>query len=270
MIFVCPKCSGKLNISATGTAVCENGHCYDRSKYGYYNLLMSNEGGVHGDNQEMVKARRTFLESGNYSPLSGELARLCKKHFGGGVFVDIGCGEGYYTERVIGALAELGRELSPSGFDISKEAVRYAAKRCKGADLAVASAYRMPIASGSVSMAMNVFSPLAAEETARILRTGGIFVMAIPGEEHLFGLKRALYTTPYKNQVQDTEICGFKLIDKRHIRYNLSLDSREKIYSLFMMTPYAYRTPKESSDRLLKTESLSCEAEFIILVYEKN
>ena len=270
MIFVCPKCSGKLNISATGAAVCERGHCYDRSRYGYYNLLMSNEGGVHGDNQTMVEARRKFLDSGNYSPLCNELARLCKKHFSGGVFVDIGCGEGYYTEQVVNAISELGQAFEPAGFDISKEAVKYASRRCRGAHFAVASAYRMPIKSGSVSLAMNVFSPLAVEETARILRTGGIFVMAIPGEEHLFGLKRTLYKTPYKNQVQDTEICGFKLIDKRHIRYNLSLDSREKIYSLFMMTPYAYRTPKESADRLLETDSLPCEAEFIILVYEKN
>ena len=269
MNFVCPKCSGKLNISSTGAAVCENGHCYDRSKYGYYNLLMSNEGGVHGDNQQMVKARRTFLESGNYLPLREELARLSAKYFTGGTFVDIGCGEGYYTERVTEALSNCGKELFPSGFDISKEAVRYAAKRCHSASFAVASAYKMPIQTGSVAMAMNVFSPLAAAETARILRTGGIFIMAIPGEEHLFGLKRALYKTPYKNQVQDTDIDGFKLIDKAHIRYPLSLDSSEKISSLFMMTPYAYRTPKESAQNLLNMTELSCEAEFIILVYER-
>lgn len=269
MNFVCPKCAGKLNISNTGTAICQNGHCYDRSKYGYYNLLMSNESGVHGDNQEMVKARRTFLESGNYAPLCDELARLCAHYFVGGAFVDIGCGEGYYTDQVINALAKTAKKFAPCGFDISKEAVRYAAKRCKTADFAVASAYRMPIESGSVAMAMNVFSPLAAQETARILRTGGIFVMAIPGEEHLLGLKRELYKTPYKNQVQDTAIDGFKLVDKSHIRYPLSLDSSEKISSLFMMTPYAYRTPKESVDKLLKMSELSCEAEFIILVYEK-
>ena len=269
MNFICPKCTGKLNISDTGTAVCANGHCYDRSRYGYYNLLMSNEGGVHGDNHKMVEARRKFLDGGGYLPLCNELARICAKHFPGGAFVDIGCGEGYYTERVIAAISESGKCVGPLGFDISKDAIRYAARRCRGVSFAVASAYRMPIATGSISMAMNVFSPLAAEETARILRTGGIFVMAIPGEEHLFGLKRALYDTPYKNQPQDTDIKGFKLIDKSHIRYPLLLDSAEKIASLFMMTPYAYRTPRESAERVLKMDSLFCEAEFIILVYEK-
>ena len=269
MDFICPKCSEKLNISDTGAAVCPSGHSYDRSKHGYYNLLLSAGGGAHGDNRAMVDARRKFLEGGEYSPLCDELARLCREYFHGGSFVDIGCGEGYYTERVIAALGKTELPISASGFDISKDAARYAARRCRTAHFAVASAYRMPYADGSVDMAMNVFSPLAAGETARILRTGGIFVMAIPGEEHLFGLKRVLYETPYKNQVQDTEIEGFKLIDKSHIRYPLSLDTSEKISSLFMMTPYAYRTPRAAAERLSLMSSLSCEAEFIILVYEK-
>ena len=83
------------------------------------------------------------------------------------------------------------------------------------------------------------------------------------------GTNRCIAIIPYKNQVQDTDIDGFKLIDKAHIRYTLSLDSSEKISSLFMMTPYAYRTPKESAQNLLKMTELSCEAEFIILVYER-
>ena len=126
MNFICPKCTGKLNISDTGTAVCDNGHCYDRSRYGYYNLLMSNEGGVHGDNHKMVEARRKFLDGGGYLPLCNELARICTKHFSGGAFVDIGCGEGYYTERVIAAISESGKCVVPLGFDISEKAVRRA------------------------------------------------------------------------------------------------------------------------------------------------
>ena len=36
-----------------------------------------------------------------------------------------------------------------------------------------------------------------------------------------------------------------------------------------MMTPYAYRTPKEDKERVLATSSVTTEIEFIIDVYEK-
>ena len=65
MIFVCPKCMQKLNI-VDGGAVCAEGHRYDRSKYGYYNLLLASSGGTHGDNAEMVAARREFLSRGYF------------------------------------------------------------------------------------------------------------------------------------------------------------------------------------------------------------
>lgn len=75
MLFVCPKCKGKLNITSVG-ASCEAGHSYDKSKKGYFNLLLSRGGGVHGDNKMMVDARRDFLGKGFYSPLAEHVADL--------------------------------------------------------------------------------------------------------------------------------------------------------------------------------------------------
>ena len=101
MIFVCPKCMGKLNITDAGAARCESGHSYDRSRYGYYNLLLSAGGGIHGDNREMILARRQFLGSGAYGRLAELIAARCSEHLAaGGVMLDAGCGEGYYTSCV--------------------------------------------------------------------------------------------------------------------------------------------------------------------------
>ena len=267
MIFVCPKCKGQLNITAAAAARCDKGHSYDRSRFGYYNLLLG-EGGNHGDNRDMVIARREFLSRGFYSPLAEKIADVCASLTGSGsVILDAGCGEGYYTERV---RSRISQDARIAVFDISKDAVREAAKRKCADEYAVAGSYHMPIATESIDLILNTFSPMAHEESLRVLKHGGHFVMAIPGEEHLYGLKAAIYETPYKNTVSDTALEGFKLIDKYELKYEMNLEKSEDIRSLFMMTPYAYRTSKIGREKMLSRTSLSTDAHFIILVYKKD
>ena len=166
MDFICPKCLLPL-VCEDGTAKCKSNHSYDRAKAGYYNLLLTNVGGTHGDNREMVEARRAFLDTGAYLPLAERVAALAAKHISGAKLLDIGCGEGYYTDVIEKALRD--KAVSVSGFDISRDAVKYAARRNKNLSLAVASAYRMPIADGSFDMVTNMFSPLARDEVFRAL-----------------------------------------------------------------------------------------------------
>lgn len=259
-----------LAVGERGVAACGGGHTFDRARDGYYNLLLSNTGGTHGDNREMLEARRRFLDTGAYLPLANKVAELVLADFPeGGALLDIGCGEGYYTSIVSAKLREAGKCPDVHGFDISKDGVRLTAKRDKSFSLAVASAYKMPIADESFDAAMNVFSPLALEETVRILRHGGRFVMAIPDVNHLFGLKSALYETPYKNKPESPELEGLDLIATERVHYTLKLRSAEEINALFMMTPYAYRTPPESRARLLSMLSLETEVEFVVFVYQK-
>lgn len=271
MKFVCPKCMQALALREGGSAVCPLGHSYDRSREGYYNLLLSG-GASHGDNREMVEARRAFLDTGAYEPLAKRLAESLFPYTERGAehsLLDVGCGEGYYTSYIDSYLRAAERDVSISGFDISKDAVRFAAKKNKRLSLAVASAYHIPAADESFDFATCLFSPLAREEIHRILRTGGIFLMAIPDREHLFGLKSRIYDTPYKNEPQPSSLSGFRLLSEEHISYNLSLDSKEKIRSLFMMTPYAYRTGAVERERVLSLNSLETEVAFVLFVYEK-
>lgn len=266
MNFVCPKCG--LPLVENGiSALCPKKHSFDRARAGYYNLLLSASGGTHGDNAEMVEARRAFLDTGAYKPLSDKVSELAARYISGGAVLDIGCGEGYYTDAIYRALS--GRGVTVSAFDISREACKRAAKRNKEIELAVASAYKMPVADGSFSGAVNMFSPLAVEEVFRALMPGGIFIMAVPGENHLFGLKRATYKTPYKNELSDTALEGFRLIDSSHIEYDLELKTNADVRALFMMTPYAYRTPPEDKERVLSLASLSTEVDFWVFVYKK-
>lgn len=269
MKFICPKCSLPLSLNEAGQARCRGGHSYDRSREGYYNLLLSNTAS-HGDNAEMVAARRRFLATGAYFPLAERIAeQVASLPVASPEVLDAGCGEGYYTDVIARTLLEKKTSGRVYGFDISKDAVRQAAKKNKSLSLAVASSYKMPFSDGAFDGVVNVFSPQAIDETGRVLRKGGRFIMAIPGEEHLFGLKSLLYDTPYKNEVADTALEGFRLLDSIRISYELKLSGREEISSLFMMTPYAYRTRREACEKILTLDSLTTDVDFLLLVYEK-
>ena len=269
MHFSCPNCGGKLN-KLDKVALCENGHSFDRARGGYYNLLVGNTGGVHGDNKEMVLARRAFLGADFYRPLATLISEQVLKYLkSGGSLLDAGAGEGYYTDTVERALFDRDGKSDVSAFDISKDAVREISKKNSRISLAVAGSYHMPIADGSFDAVINTFSPLALSETLRVLKPGGVFIMAIPGEMHLFDLKKVVYETPYKNVVEDTALEGFELLALEQLTYKMHLKSREEINNLFMMTPYAYRTSPADKAKVALLENLDCTADFLTLVYKK-
>ena len=270
MLFVCPKCKGKLNMDEKTAALkCALGHSYDKSRFGYYNFLLGSSGGTHGDNKEMILARREFLSRGFYQRLASSVAEICESVISNNaVLLDVGCGEGYYTTAI---RDKCKRKFAYIGaFDISKDAVRETAKKKCADEYAVASAYHIPVADESVDVIVNTFSPLAREEVYRSLKKGGYFVMAIPAEEHLFGLKSAIYDTPYKNEVADTALEGFSLMSAKELRYPMLLNTDADIRALFMMTPYAYRTSAKGRERVLALKELKTDAHFIILTYRKE
>ena len=269
MHFSCPVCGEKLNITDSGV-VCGAGHSFDRSRFGYYNLLLGG-GGTHGDNKEMILARRAFLSGGFYEPLARCVADKALRHTPiGGSLLDAGAGEGYYTDIIERAFMERERRSDVSAFDISKDAVKEICKKNPRILAVVAGSYHMPIGDGEFDTVINTFSPLALEETYRVLKPGGTFIMAIPGERHLYELKAMIYDTPYKNTVEDTELSGFELLSDEKLTYDIYLGSSDAVKNLFMMTPYAYRTGSEGRERVLRAESLKCTADFRIFVYRRK
>ena len=269
MDFVCPICKGELTPTENLIKKCPLGHSFDRARAGYYNLLVGQSGGTHGDNREMVDARRAFLSGDYYSPLANRVAELALEHTEPlGTVLDIGCGEGYYSTRVASMLQKRDGTHSLMAFDISKDAVKRLLARDKTICAAVASAYDMPIATGTVDTALLVFSPLAREEIYRVLREDGKLIMVFPDVMHLYGLKEKIYDTPYKNKPEPTELSGFSLISDEALSYEITVEG-EMIKNLFMMTPYAYRTSEANKARLFSNETITTEVAFRILVYRK-
>lgn len=270
-VLICPVCGEKLEISGK-SYVCGKKHSFDISKSGYVNLLLSKHVGntIHGDNKLMVQARRNFLEKGFYEPLCRRLCELtCRYMPENGTLFDAGCGEGYYTAAVCDALNTAGKGAELFGMDISKIAVEAAAKRKKNISFAAASVFHLPVRDFSCDVLITLFAPYCGEEYSRVLKNNGIMIMAIPSENHLWELKKAIYDTPYKNEVKPYELRGFEFIESCRVSYGMALDNSEDIRSLFSMTPYYYKTGKKEQERLNALSSLEVRADFELLVYKK-
>ena len=263
-LFRCPVCGGILE-RTDKQYVCLNGHSFDIAKEGYANLLPANfqHSKTPGDDKEMISARTRFLEGGWYGPLRIELCKLIKELAPPSpVLLDAGCGEGWYTA----ALSEMvkARGGQTVGVDLSKPAVKRAARRCPAAGIAVASVYRLPLADASVDVLVDCFSPLAAAEFARTLRPGGVFLYVVPGPRHLWELKELLYEKPYENEEKEETYPGFSLERAVPVESVFTLTRKEDVMALFGMTPYAWKTPREAVERLAQAEELTVTAQFRI------
>ena len=273
-LFCCPLCAAPLE-RGPHSYLCPAGHCFDVSGAGYTYLLPVNRrhSKSPGDDKEMVRARSDFLDKGYYAPLRDALCALAVEETAGltaPVLVDSGCGEGYYTAGLYNALAGAGRAPAAAGVDLSKFALRKAAKRLPQGEFAVASVYRLPLPDRSAHLLVNVFSPLAAQEFARVLRPDGVFCYVVPSARHLWEMKEILYDHPYENPVKREEYPGFEWMRTVEVRTTLHLDCAQDIMALFGMTPYAWKTPREGVERLGLLTALDTQAGFDLHLYRRK
>lgn len=264
--FTCPVCGGELS-RGEKTALCPGGHCYDISKKGYINLLMSQKSSKHshGDDREMVLARTAFLETGYYAPLADAAADEAALHTDKPRLVDIGCGEGYYTSIVAKAV----RAAFAFGVDVSKAALDSAARKYRDIAFAVASGASVPLADESCNLILNIFAPDFPDEFSRLLSPGGVIIKVIPDRRHLYSLKERIYDSPYENEVVLPSFPSAALISDRRLSFTFN-PSGGDIETLFRMTPYFHKTSPSDMKKLAGIKSLECEAEFRILTYEKQ
>ncbi len=261
----CPKCAQPL-VRQDKQYRCVNKHSFDIAKEGYVNLLLKNSAN-HGDNKQMVAARTQFLQKGYYQPLASKLQELIKQYQPAvSAIADLGCGQGYYTNQFQKAFPD----ASLWGTDISKEAIASAAKQNKNIQYLVASNAAVPLASGSVDVALCLFSFQDFTETLRILRPNGILIVVSPHTHHLWELKQTLYDTPYLNELKQAEHPSFAILAEECLTYPLTLASNDAIRELFSMTPYFYKTSPQDHAKLNSIDTLAVHASFHIAIYQAN
>ena len=264
MEFLCPICGGVLNREEKSLR-CDRSHSFDIARQGYVHLLpvQQKHSKNPGDTREMVLSRRSFLESGAYTPIVEAVRSAAVKYGKEGPVLDVGCGEGYYAVRVAEALkAEL------AGLDISKEAVRCAAAQYKGHHWICGTAAHLPVADGSVGVLMSMFALTLPEEFRRVLKQSGIFIQVLAAQDHLMALKKIIYPEILlKDKDSVPELPSFELVESIPVNFEFTAEG-EQIGNLLSMTPHFWRISAEGAKHLAATEKLTDRASCVVNVYK--
>lgn len=263
----CPLCRAPL-VEDEKSASCSNKHSFDRAREGYFNLLpVQNKNSLNpGDDADMVLARREFLEADFYSPfrhtLSSLIAPLKPEHL-----LDSGCGEGWYSSELHQ------HSKKTTAFDISKEAVKRAAKRSRDITWLVASSMDIPLQDGGVDVMTAIFSPVTTAEAARVLKPGGRLLIAAPGEKHLWELREALYdeVRPHQTEKWQEELASaFDFHSEAEISFRIELPNNAALKNLLKMTPHYWRAPRERRTVLEARPDFSTQLDFRILAFSRR
>ncbi len=259
--LICPVCREALLLEAR-TYRCENNHCFDLAKEGYLNLLLSHQRKSKnaGDDKAMIQARRRFFDSGAYNPLASKISHLISRTPHPAV-LDCGCGEGALSGELPAHIV---------GMDISKEAVRTAAKRYKTATWIVANGMRdIPFADNSIDIILSVLAPRNPGEFARILKPGGTLILGVPGPNHLIELRRELNTSADDFEEKTDEAAAkcapaLKEVERELLTYSVQLD-RQQITDLIQMTPIFWTSAPETKKQLFDLAGLEVTVCFALL-----
>jgi len=309
-LFICPLCQSPLQ-PADHTWRCDGSlnpkqttHPFDVARQGYINLLpvQQKKSKAPGDSQQSIEARKRFLNAGHYQPLNdlicqkmtallmAKKASLKQKNKPIN-WLDIGCGEGYYTQ----AMAQTGMDMLIAA-DISKPAVVELARTSKalgrlwyqGAEEAkedgtyaaaiyplVTSAAHLPLRAHSIDGISSIFSPILLEAFNEVLSDEGYLIIAKPDIGHLATMREALFDDVREHDSDkflDELAPYFQLLETHHVSSKLSL-AAEALADLMTMTPYAYRARSEKRQRLLAegaVQPFATEAKFVVYVLQKK
>lgn len=270
--LICPVCREPLQ-ALDNRLRCSNSHSFDRARQGYWNLLLAQKkrSKAPGDNAEMVLARQHFLDAGHYSPLADRIGSLLQEQLSPTAethLLDLGCGEGWYTDRLARRLGSC-----TTGLDISKDAVKAACRRNRDIHWLVATGADIPLADASIDAATLIFSRLMPAPTARVLKPGGLLLVVTPGPDHLLALRRLIYTdvrasSGFDPAGQLTEL--FESVQQESLRFAFTLESSQAIQDLLAMTPHGQRLKPEARERLAQCTRLDEQADFTLHLFRKR
>ena len=264
--LICPLCRTPLS-RHDNSQRCLNNHSFDIAREGYLNLLLvqQKKSKAPGDNPEMVKARREFLQAGHYQPLC-EAATALLQPLNAQTLVDIGCGEGYYTQAFSQMIPDI------LGLDIAKPAVQLAAKKHPHMTWLVASATLIPVADSSMDVVSSLFSPLPVAEMARVLKQDGHVLVVRPADTHLWTVRAALFGEVQAHQpdkfLEELQ-SHFSLQQQHDVRFPLTLN-QQALKQLLAMTPYVWKARPENRLALEQHQHFATEAAFSVMLLQKN
>lgn len=242
-MLICPLCQQLLR-AHSGGATCPAQHHFDQARQGYYNLLAAQHKNSKnpGDPPAMVAARQQFLAAGHYAPIAQRLLAIAKAN-PPDCWLDLGCGEGYYTQRIATEFAR----AQGYALDIARAAIVQGARLNKQLTWLVASSARIPLAPESCTLVLSLFSPVYWAELLRVLHPQGYFLRVVPTAAHLYEMRARLYpeVRTYKEDQYLSEVpAALTLIHSDTLAFSLTLDAKDRS-NLLAMTPHGWRAKPE-------------------------
>jgi 23S rRNA (guanine745-N1)-methyltransferase len=243
------------------------------AKEGYVNLMpvQHKRSKDPGDNKEMMQARRAFLEHDHYHPLrdvvADKLMEFAEQPLQ--AVVDIGCGEGYYTQEFARRAKETHEQCQMYGLDISKAAIKFAAKRYPNVEFSVASSHRLPFFDNTLDSIIRIYAPCKHSELLRCLKEGGTMITVTPASHHLYELRELIYQDVNLHDEKSEDIPGLTLISEQNLTYPMHLTGKQSL-ELLQMTPFAWKADEGIKVELAKRHEFECRADFMIRVYKKQ
>lgn len=281
--LTCPVCDASLTALAQAKSVqCKNGHLFDYAKSGYLNLLLSHlkKSKAPGDTKQMVNARSQFLDAGHYQQLADELisialARKPTQQQDQFNYLDIACGEGYYTTKLHQAyqhkFSNSVTRLCSSGVDISQPAILVASKRSRELQWLIATAIDLPIERNSQDLVSSLFCRVDFNQAATVLKPGGTFIVATSGSEHLIELRRLLYKNIKTDKPKDNTLpSNLHLVEQVKHQSSCIVASQTMLKNLLLMTPHYWRSNEQAKQALLELEHLELTLQVTFDVFQKK
>lgn len=264
-VIACPVCGQRL-LAAGKRWSCENNHSFDEARQGYLNLLLAQhkKSRAPGDTLAMVDARQRLLDSQIYRPISDMLNQWVVEWALNQQrplqIADVGCGEGYYTQRLQDVLDDHQLQHCLYGVDISKDAVRRAARRSHSIDWLVATGGQLPFTAHSLDMITCLFTNLMPQGFDRVLRPDGQIILLNTGGRHLLELRQLIYDEVKINPLDPRPAMaqhGFACNGEQTLSYRVTLTSNQQIMDLLMMTPHRWKVRNQVLERLQQLDSLA-------------
>ncbi len=248
-VLRCPVCAGSLEIVG-GSLRCSAAHTFDVARQGYVSLLDGRSGTLRADTAEMVAARDRVHRAGVLAKVVETTATLAADALVSAnserrpLIVDSGAGGGHYLRAALTAAADRGVTPRGLGVDLSRQSARALARGPVPLTAVVADIWRgLPVADGSASVVLSVFSPRNVAEFVRVLRPDGVLILVRPLPAHLgeiVGPMRMLSVDDAKStRVHAALADHVQIIDEHELTHQVTIPA-STIADLAGMGPSAF------------------------------
>ncbi len=168
--------------------------------------------------------------------------------------------------------------LTLTGLDISKWAIKAAAKRNRQITWVVGNSQTAPLMEQSVDMLWSVFGFSHLTGFRKMMNNTGKLIVVDAGPDHLLELRKIIYpeirnkALPDSSAEQDADFrqAGFRRIDEQSLSYRIPELSGQQLADCLLMTPHLYRASHQGKQAIHEIDQLSLSVDVRYRVFDVN